>query len=260
MQPLAGPLEDHPAIEFLRSRIDYERTSQIPYSQRDFRLDRMRQLLDRLGNPHQGLPIVHVAGTKGKGSTAAMINFVKNKRPKKVVMVTECSMADNVQVETPGVEFVRPCNLCPHMKRITLPKILDSLVYLREEIEIDPAIADRARRAPRQEATPAPRAQAARETTTPRAEVATEYPPMVGLGALVAAELAHGDGFTVDDPVPTDGLMAHFSLHSDGGEAEVIGADLLRIRVAEVGALAQLRSVSGTKRFLDAAALRARGA
>jgi len=81
------------------------------------------------------------------GSTAAMINFVKDKRPKKVVMVTECSMADNVQVETPGVEFVRPCNLCPHMKRITLPKILDSLVYLREEIEIDPAIAGRARRA-----------------------------------------------------------------------------------------------------------------
>lgn len=81
------------------------------------------------------------------GSTAAMISFVKDKRPKKVVMVTECSMADNVQIETPGVEFVRPCNLCPHMKRITLPKILDSLVYLREEIEIDPSIADRARRA-----------------------------------------------------------------------------------------------------------------
>jgi quinolinate synthase len=62
-------------------------------------------------------------------------------------MVTECSMADNVQAETPGIEFVRPCNLCPHMKRITLPKILDSLVYLREEVEIDPMIAGRARRA-----------------------------------------------------------------------------------------------------------------
>jgi quinolinate synthase len=81
------------------------------------------------------------------GSTSAMIDFVKTKRPKKVVMVTECSMADNVQVETPGVEFVRPCNLCPHMKRITLPKILDSLVYLREEVEIAPAVAERARRA-----------------------------------------------------------------------------------------------------------------
>ena len=56
-------------------------------------------------------------------------------------------MADNVQAELPDVEFVRPCNLCPHMKRITLPKILDSLVYLREEVEIDPSIAARARRA-----------------------------------------------------------------------------------------------------------------
>jgi len=56
-------------------------------------------------------------------------------------------MSDNVAVETPGVTFVRPCNLCPYMKRITLPKILDSLVYLREEITVDPAIADRARQA-----------------------------------------------------------------------------------------------------------------
>ena len=61
-------------------------------------------------------------------------------------MVTECSMADNVQAELPDVEFVRPCNLCPHMKRITLPKILDSLVYLKEEVAIDPAIAAKARR------------------------------------------------------------------------------------------------------------------
>ena len=54
-------------------------------------------------------------------------------------MVTECSMADNVQAELPDVEFVRPCNLCPHMKRITLPKILDSLVNMREEVMVDPA-------------------------------------------------------------------------------------------------------------------------
>jgi quinolinate synthase len=81
------------------------------------------------------------------GSTSALINFVKTRQPKKVVMVTECSMADNVAAEAPGTEFIRPCNLCPHMKRITLPKILDSLVYLREEVEIDPTIADRARRA-----------------------------------------------------------------------------------------------------------------
>ena len=80
------------------------------------------------------------------GSTAGMIEWVRNKRPRRVVMVTECSMADNVQAELPDVEFVRPCNLCPHMKRITLPKILDSLVYLRQEVVIDPAIAGRARR------------------------------------------------------------------------------------------------------------------
>jgi quinolinate synthase len=96
---------------------------------------------------HPECPPDVIAEADFTGSTSAMINFVKSKRPKKVVMVTECSMADNVQAETPDVEFVRPCNLCPHMKRITLPKILDSLVYLREEVEIDPAIAARARRA-----------------------------------------------------------------------------------------------------------------
>lgn len=80
------------------------------------------------------------------GSTSGMINWVKDNRPGKVMMVTECSMSDNVAVETPGVEFIRPCNLCPHMKRITLPKILESLVYMKEEIVIDPEVAARARR------------------------------------------------------------------------------------------------------------------
>jgi quinolinate synthase len=81
------------------------------------------------------------------GSTAHMIDWVRAKRPKRVVMVTECSMADNVHAELPEVEFVRPCNLCPHMKRITLPNILDALVELKEEVVVDPAIASRARRA-----------------------------------------------------------------------------------------------------------------
>jgi quinolinate synthase len=80
------------------------------------------------------------------GSTAHMINWVRSKRPRRVVMITECSMADNVHAELPDVEMVRPCNLCPHMKRITLSKILDSLVYLGEEVTIDPTIAERARR------------------------------------------------------------------------------------------------------------------
>src|ERR1700740_190087 len=80
------------------------------------------------------------------GSTAHMINWVRKNQSKRVVMITECSMADNVQAELPDVEMVRPCNLCPHMKRITLPKILNSLVYLREEVTIDPLIAEKARR------------------------------------------------------------------------------------------------------------------
>jgi len=81
------------------------------------------------------------------GSTAHMIDWVRQKHPRKVVMVTECSMAANVKVELPEVEFVQPCNLCPHMKRITLPKILDSLVNMQEEVTVDPLIADKARRA-----------------------------------------------------------------------------------------------------------------
>jgi quinolinate synthase len=80
------------------------------------------------------------------GSTAAMIDFVRSRKPARVLLVTECSMADNVAAETPDVEFVRPCNFCPHMKRITLPKILDSLLYVREEVTVDPAVAERARR------------------------------------------------------------------------------------------------------------------
>jgi len=79
------------------------------------------------------------------GSTAGMINYVKTKKPARVLLVTECSMASNIQSEVEGVDFVKPCNLCPHMKRITLPKILDSLLFMTEEVTVDPAIADRAR-------------------------------------------------------------------------------------------------------------------
>ena len=79
------------------------------------------------------------------GSTAHMMDWVKTGNHKRVLMVTECSMASNVAAEAPEVDFIRPCNLCPHMKRITLPKILDSLVYLRDEVIVDPAIADKAR-------------------------------------------------------------------------------------------------------------------
>ena len=81
------------------------------------------------------------------GSTAQMTEYVQAKRPRRVLMVTECSMSDNVAADIPDVEFIRPCNLCPHMKRITLANIYESLESLEPAIEIDPAVATKARRA-----------------------------------------------------------------------------------------------------------------
>ncbi len=107
----------------------------------------------REGNPgvvvlaHPECPPEVIAEADFAGSTAAMIGYVGDKRPKKVVMVTECSMSDNVAADYPDVEFVRPCNLCPHMKRITLPKILQSLETMSAEVTVDPFIAARARAA-----------------------------------------------------------------------------------------------------------------
>ena len=79
------------------------------------------------------------------GSTGGMIKYVEDNQPKKVMMVTECSMSDNIQVENPNVEFIRPCNLCPHMKKITLPKILDCLENETGEIIMDKEIIAKAR-------------------------------------------------------------------------------------------------------------------
>ena len=79
------------------------------------------------------------------GSTGGMIKYVKDNQPKKVMMVTECSMSDNIQVENPNVEFIRPCNLCPHMKKITLPKILDCLEKETGEIIMDKETIEKAR-------------------------------------------------------------------------------------------------------------------
>ena len=81
------------------------------------------------------------------GSTAAMIRHLDEARRPRVVMVTECSMSDNVADAHPGIDFVRPCNLCPHMKRITLPKVLRSLQTLEHEVLVDPETGARARRA-----------------------------------------------------------------------------------------------------------------
>ena len=79
------------------------------------------------------------------GSTAQMQDYVVTQRPEKVLMLTECSMSDNVSASIDDVEFIRPCNLCPHMKRITLANIQASLETLTPAVEIDPAVAERAR-------------------------------------------------------------------------------------------------------------------
>jgi len=81
------------------------------------------------------------------GSTHGMVDYVGEHQHARVLLMTECSMADNVAGTYPSVEFVRPCNLCPHMKRNTLPKILHSLETMQYEVTVDPAIAQRARAA-----------------------------------------------------------------------------------------------------------------
>lgn len=81
------------------------------------------------------------------GSTAALANYVSERQPAKVVLLTECSMSDNVAAENPGVDFVRPCNLCPHMKRITLENIHDCLVSGEHEVTIPEDVRVRAKAA-----------------------------------------------------------------------------------------------------------------
>ncbi len=79
------------------------------------------------------------------GSTSGMIQYVAESRPEHVMLITECSMSDNVAVEFPDVHFVRPCNLCPHMKQITLANILRSLETLEHKVEVAPEVAASAR-------------------------------------------------------------------------------------------------------------------
>lgn len=95
---------------------------------------------------HPECPTTVTAVADFTGSTKGMIDYALGQKPgAKVLLVTECSMASNIQEQAPGVEFIKPCNLCPHMKRITLPKILDSLLYMKEEVLVDPIMAERAR-------------------------------------------------------------------------------------------------------------------
>lgn len=94
---------------------------------------------------HPECPPEVVAEADFAGSTAAMQDYVACERPSQVVLLTECSMSDNVAVHHPDIRFIRPCNLCPHMKRITLRNIRAALEDMREEVVIDPAVAAPAR-------------------------------------------------------------------------------------------------------------------
>ncbi|RVD57576.1 quinolinate synthase NadA [Mesorhizobium sp. M2D.F.Ca.ET.185.01.1.1] len=96
---------------------------------------------------HPECPPEVVAEADFAGSTAAMSDYVGRHKPARVVLMTECSMSDNVAIEHPEVDFVRPCNLCPHMKRITLANIRAALEENRHIVTIDPGAAERARQA-----------------------------------------------------------------------------------------------------------------
>jgi quinolinate synthase len=114
-----------------------------------FTADEVRTL--RAENPgvvvlaHPECPPEVVAEADFAGSTAAMADYVTTRKPPRVVLLTECSMSDNIALKNPDVSFVRPCNLCPHMKRITLSNIRTALEEMRHEVSIDPDVADRAR-------------------------------------------------------------------------------------------------------------------
>jgi quinolinate synthase len=94
---------------------------------------------------HPECPPDVVAEADYTGSTSKMSNYVRDKQPSKVLMVTECSMSDNVAIENPDVEMIKPCNLCPYMKKITLEGIYNSLVNGTDEVELTKVIMDKAR-------------------------------------------------------------------------------------------------------------------
>ncbi len=96
---------------------------------------------------HPECPAEVIAASDYTGSTSGMSKYVKKNQPSKVMLVTECSMSDNVQVDNPNVQFIKPCNLCPHMKTITLSKVLDCLEKETNEILIPEIISRKARRA-----------------------------------------------------------------------------------------------------------------
>ncbi len=115
--------------------ISWKGTCEVHEQFNDFEINEIRK-----NNPgikviaHPECPPDVIKASDFTGSTSGMIKYVKYNQPEKVMMVTECSMSDNVQVDNPNVKFIRPCNLCPHMKKITLPKILDCLRNETNEI------------------------------------------------------------------------------------------------------------------------------
>ena len=94
---------------------------------------------------HPECPPEVVAEADYTGSTSKMSNYVRDKQPNKVLMVTECSMSDNVAIENPNVEMIKPCNLCPYMKKITLQGIYNSLTNGTDEVKLTEAVMDKAR-------------------------------------------------------------------------------------------------------------------
>ena len=102
---------------------------------------------------HPECPPDVISASDFAGSTSNMVRYVKEKQPKKVLLVTECSMSDNVQIENPNVQFIKPCNLCPHMKKITLNKVYDCLKNETNEIKIGNNIAEMARKSVQRMAT-----------------------------------------------------------------------------------------------------------
>ncbi|MAW12739.1 MAG: quinolinate synthase [Rhodobacteraceae bacterium] len=96
---------------------------------------------------HPECPPEVIAEADFAGSTAKLIDFVKEHRPEQVALITECSMASNIAAETPDIAFVQPCHLCPHMQEITLTNIRDALRDNKHVVEVDEQIAADARKA-----------------------------------------------------------------------------------------------------------------
>jgi len=127
--------------------ISWKGTCEVHEQFNDFEINEIRK-----NNPgikviaHPECPPDVIKASDFTGSTSGMIKYVKDNQPEKVMMVTECSMSDNVQVDNPNVKFIRPCNLCPHMKKITLPKILDCLQNETNEILMSEETIEKARK------------------------------------------------------------------------------------------------------------------